>query len=461
MNLPLEIVRLVIGEATRVPAAFDISFKASISEDVETVADAIRESMKTKLALCLVSKSFHDVAIEFLYEIITLRQLQCVNPLINLLRHKSKPCKPYRGWWCRRLEIAIGEGSNEFHGGMWPQDIHTLWALVYSCPRLVIFLCAVHYNMANRMRGHILMPTRFRIPRTLFQLIASNCSQTLKRIEIHGDTAIRLDRVELLLKACTLLEVCRIERVDLYDPEWVVYDSPNESDPEECGVELGEVSDAEWDGDLEAMTEFRRARIKAKWPVEPLRQEIVLPNLHTLEVYPFCLHPGILILPSLRCLGYRLDMTTTSEVSKTNLDRVLGDTYHRLTHMTYWGPTTMIWDILDRLPNVTELTFGAILNDNAVLVLPHRHLCLSGINLVWSMNCPATTTYFLAAIAKAVSDGLFPSLHDVRVWECKVEIEQAQRDLFSSLGLTLEYTARFQSRFIKCVQFRLVPLPFR
>jgi hypothetical protein len=226
-------------------------------------------------------------------------------------------------------------------------------------------------------------------------------------------------------------------------------------------VELGEVSDAEWDGDSEAMTEFRRARMKAKWPVEPLRQKIVLPNLHTLEVYPFCLHPGILILPYLRCLGYRLDMTTTSEVSKTNLDRVLGDTYHRLTHMTYWGPTTMIWDILDRLPNVTELTSGAILNDNAVLVLPHRHLCLSGINLVWSMNCPATTTYFLAAIAKAVSDGLFPSLHDVRVWECKVEIEQAQRDLFSSLGLTLEYTARFQSRFIKCVQFRLVPLPFR
>jgi hypothetical protein len=189
MNLPLEIVRLVIGEATRVPAASDTSFKASISEDVETVADAIRESMKTKLALCLVSKSFHDMAIEFLYEIITLRQLQRVNPLINLLRHKSKPCKPYRGWWCRCLEIAIGEGSNEYHGGMWPQDIHTLWALVYSCLRLVIFLCAVHYNMANRMRGHILMPTRFRIPRTLFQLIAFNCSQTLKRIEIHGDTA--------------------------------------------------------------------------------------------------------------------------------------------------------------------------------------------------------------------------------------------------------------------------------
>jgi len=49
MNLPLEITRLVIGEATRVPAAFDTSFKSSISEDVETVANAIRESMKFSL----------------------------------------------------------------------------------------------------------------------------------------------------------------------------------------------------------------------------------------------------------------------------------------------------------------------------------------------------------------------------------------------------------------------------
>jgi hypothetical protein len=126
------------------------------------------------------------------------------------------------------------------------------------------------------------------------------------------------------------------------------------------------------------MSEFMRARKKAKWPVQPLRQGTVLPNLHTLEICPFCLHPGILTLPSLHCVGYRLDMPTTSEQSKTILDQVLGDTYHHLTHMTYWGPTTTIWDILDRLPNVTELTFGAI-SDNTTVVSPHRHLCLSAV----------------------------------------------------------------------------------
>ena len=90
--------------------------------------------------------------------------------------------------------------------------------------------------------------------------------------------------------------------------------------------------------------------------MDPLRQEIVLSNLHTLEIYPFCLHPGILTLPSLPPVGSRLDMSTTPELSNTILDQGLGETYHCLTYVTYWGPTVMIWDILDRFPNVKEFT---------------------------------------------------------------------------------------------------------
>ena len=76
MDLPSEIVRLVIREATRVPAAFDTSFESIVTEDTEVVDDAIRQSMKTKLLLCLVSRCFHEIAIEFLYEIITVRRLR-------------------------------------------------------------------------------------------------------------------------------------------------------------------------------------------------------------------------------------------------------------------------------------------------------------------------------------------------------------------------------------------------
>jgi hypothetical protein len=59
MNLPSEIVRLVIREATCVPAAFDTSFEATVAENTKVVNDAIRESMKIKLSLCLVSRTFH------------------------------------------------------------------------------------------------------------------------------------------------------------------------------------------------------------------------------------------------------------------------------------------------------------------------------------------------------------------------------------------------------------------
>ncbi|KIM76575.1 hypothetical protein PILCRDRAFT_641511 [Piloderma croceum F 1598] len=108
----------------------------------------------------------------------------------------------------------------------------------------------------------------------------------------------------------------------------------------------------------------------------------------------------------------------------------------------------MIWDILDRFPNVISFTFGAILNNNNAVVSPHHHFHLSTINLIGSPYYQITTSHFLVAIAKAVSDSHFPSLHDIRVWECKVKIDQAQIDLFASLGLTLESTTRFHSRFV-------------
>jgi hypothetical protein len=72
MDLPSEIVCLVIHEATCVPAAFDTSFESIVMEDTEAVDDAIRELMKPKLSLCLMSRCFHEIAIEFLYEIITV-----------------------------------------------------------------------------------------------------------------------------------------------------------------------------------------------------------------------------------------------------------------------------------------------------------------------------------------------------------------------------------------------------
>jgi hypothetical protein len=266
-------------------------------------------------------------------------------------------------------------------------------------------------------------------------------------MEIHGNLTIRLDRVELFLKACTLLEVFRIERVELFNPEWHVYDSPYESDPDEDDLELERTSDPQLDD--EVMKGSWLARERVTWPTDTRRQSMVLSNLHTLEMYPFYLYPGILTLPALRCVGARLDMRTSPEASKTILDQALADTYHRLTHITYWGPTTIIWDILDRFPNVTHFTFGAVSNNNPAVISPHRYLCLSNINLIWSTYYPEATTDFLTMIAQAAADGIFPSLRDIRVYEYRPQIDQAQIDRFSQLGLALEFTLRYNSRFWK------------
>jgi hypothetical protein len=71
MILSSEIICLVIHEATSVLAAFN-TFKATVSKDIEAVTDTIPELMNTKLSLCLVSRSSHEITIEFLYEIITV-----------------------------------------------------------------------------------------------------------------------------------------------------------------------------------------------------------------------------------------------------------------------------------------------------------------------------------------------------------------------------------------------------
>jgi hypothetical protein len=84
------------------------------------------------------------------------------------------------------------------------------------------------------------------------------------------------------------------------------------------------------------------------------------------------------------------------------------------------------------------------------VISPHRHLCLVNINLIWSTYYPATAD-FLNVIAQAASDGIFPCLRGVRVWEYRSQIDQAQINKFSQQGLTLEFTTRYKGRFLKFV----------
>jgi hypothetical protein len=439
MNLPVEIIWFIIRIATCVPAAFDTSFDASIGEDVSAVTNAIQESMKTKLALSLVSRSFHDIVIEFLYEIVTLHELRWVKTLVSLL-HTNRADKQCRGWWCRRLQITVGEEHEEYSGDTWLEGRHTLWGLIPACPRLIVLLCAVRFN-AEFMRQ---TPTGCRIPRTMFQLIASKYSQTLRRMEIYGNTTTRLDMMALVLKTCTAMEVFRIEELE---GQWPVYDSPNESCHDEADDEGIDAVDAE------TLIQCRLARDNARWTTTTVRQKVTLSNLHTLEIYPFNLSQETLSFPALRRVGARLDVMTHTEASLAILDKGLADIYPNLTHVGYWGPTHVLSDVLGRFPNMEDLVFGATPPYNLAMFISFHHAKLSSISLTGNHYYSFVPKY-LSAIANVASDGLLPSLRKVRVWECdEKEIDPIRISRFTRLGIALEFTYDSQNRFLQLVPF--------
>jgi hypothetical protein len=57
----------------------------------------------------------------------------------------------------------------------------------------------------------------------------------------------------------------------------------------------------------------------------------------------------------------------------------------------------------------------------------------------------------LTMTAQAASDGIFPCLHDIWIWEYRSQIDQAQINKFSQQGPTLEFTTCYKSRFLKFV----------
>jgi hypothetical protein len=261
----------------------------------------------------------------------------------------------------------------------------------------------------------------------MFQLIASKYSQTLRRMEIYGNITTRLDMMALVLKACTAMEVFRIEELE---GQWPVYDSPNESCHDEADDEGIDAVDAE------TLIQCRLARDNARWTKTTVRQKTVtLSNLHTLEFYPFNLSQEILSFPALRCVGARLDVMTHAGESLAILDKGLADIYPNLTHVGYWGPTRVLSDVLGRFPNMEDLVFGAIPPYTIAMFIPLHHAKLSSISLTGNRYYDFVPKY-LSAIANAASDGRLPSLRKVRVWECdETEIDPILISLFTRLGL--------------------------
>lgn len=145
-SLPKEVLQKILQLATSVPSAFDTSVEGSISDKENEVSSAIDKSMGTKLALCCVSRSFYTLAIETLYEIVTIRSFNMVFRLARLFRVRNKIGGNLRGWYCRRLELRFAQGAQIYRGHYWDSGAKNLWGLADARPNLVILIANITWN---------------------------------------------------------------------------------------------------------------------------------------------------------------------------------------------------------------------------------------------------------------------------------------------------------------------------
>lgn len=135
MALPPEVMCKVLRALTNVPEALDTSFAMVEDEDGPSTSASIRASMRDKIAVSLVSKSFHDLAIRYLFEVVTVRRLTDIRPLAKLLRRSCGAGRPTRGHWVRRLEVDLSKRDNV------PKDDDecSIWNLYVSFSSIMAF----------------------------------------------------------------------------------------------------------------------------------------------------------------------------------------------------------------------------------------------------------------------------------------------------------------------------------
>lgn len=408
-SFPNEVLQKILQLATSVPSAFDTSVEGSISDKENDISLAIEQSMRTKLALCRVSKSFYALAIVNLYEIVTIRSFGNVHRLARLFRVRNKLGGILRGWYCRRLELCFARETGGPEGTPWDCEEKNLWGLADACPNLVIFIA----DIAPSRRRYSDDITEFRIPRHLFQTIAHTCAKMLRRFEMRGATSVRFDRVEMLLRYCPVIEVCRLNTVfALGNPP--TYDLPSP------------VSD--WDYEWQEPIEPVEQRFpEPGWPQptadapEGLENApLVLPHLHTLEIIKGSVVRSNWSLPNLHTLGLKFDHERDARGVTLSLitQRLAGVLpFTQITRFSYSGTSSIVWAVINSFPNLMEFGFSS--EDTQLVRLHRAPQLLLHSNLAKIKLCPASLDSledFIDYITDAFTNGLLPALKSLQVY---------------------------------------------
>jgi len=447
MHVPPELLHKILREATVVPEAFDTSFEAVLHEDREAILKAIQTSMFTKTSLSLVSKLFRQLVEEFLYEIVTIRQFIHVPPLSKLLQNHTTyglgTGKPH-GQQCRRLEICLGTGGSDvYEDTAWYEGGHTLWGLIAACPNISILLCRIW----AKDRSQLAITHRFvTVPHlthlSLWKLIASTCGPRLRRIELFG-FSIRMDRVEMMLRYCTMLEVCHLVHVLPYWDEEQIYDSEEPASIEIPYFRGPHIVTDNTNGspsqlfDALARSEFKNAKTNTSWPTYSLEPPYTLPSLHTFHIDEFNPRISQLNMPALRHLGLYegdLDVGTMAEYILASCSSFP----HTLTHLSFGDNAVPSEVILNAFPLITKLCFHYTWEHSALSVVKNPHTSLRVIEYVCH-GSSENMAYHIRDLLSVTEFGMPPALREVAVvrWEKGRKDENLPVEKFQILGVAL------------------------
>lgn len=344
MQLPSEIVRQVIREATRLPFAFDTDLDNILNESRAAVYGEIYDSYALKSALSLVSKEFHSVTDQFLYEIVVIRSYFHLWPVLQQLQRKEDDTT--RGWYVRRLDIDLGSENHSHDGWSWGKN--TLWGLLPACPNLEVLICSLvipYHFVPDRSSIPIIESSYFDAPTTLLQSIATTPGPRLRRLELLGQMAVCADEAETLVQRLPKLEVCRFAGLREPVPPFGVMGLDWNGDVEE------------WDSLADLQPELHRvvsAHKTFSWPAGSPPT-----GLHTLDCGEYVRGMTDWQIPSLRSLTARLSRwrgTNQLPILRASIhDHTAKHSFASITHLAHSGPAFDVWSVIDCLPNLQWL----------------------------------------------------------------------------------------------------------
>jgi len=438
MHFPSEIHQLIIQAATCVPEAFDTSFDAILNEDLQSVLDTIHKSMLTRSTLSLVSKLFHELVEEFLYEIIIIYRFDYIPHLAKLLQSHGRRGR-LRGSWCRRLDLRLGTGVIDYNDNAWYEGGHTIWGLIPACPNVIILFCHIWQRRASLFGRTGIMPICGHLTNpALWKAIASTCGPNLQRLDLFG-LSIRMDRVEMLLRYCTNLVACRLIHVRPYvygetydgdEPQYLQHFFPR-------GVErVLDTTEGKPSGsfDEQAQMKFQEDKMSAQWPACSLQPPYVLPSLHTLHIDKFNSRITQLHMPCLHYLGMYNDWDTEEYILQE-----ISSSYHSfgssLTHLSSSNCPMPLKKILEWFPHLKELSLHYCDHDSFThLTITKPHYSLSIIRFPCMDDAEDMGEYVLDVLS-ATQAGMLPALTEVLItrWKARTAARWNQEEVYDKV----------------------------